>query len=104
MGQSTGLAPAPGTRETVGPTIQFQRGTASRLQPVLPGGLGGSRATERSPGLSGHARARTALFDHLKAGHNLDTFLGHFEGVTQDQAERVIQLAADAATLGLRAA
>ena len=34
-----------------------------------------------------------SLFDHLKAGDDLDTFLDDFPGVTRDQARAVIDLA-----------
>ncbi len=34
------------------------------------------------------------LFDYLSGGHPLDTFLDHFEGVTREQAQGVIDLAA----------
>jgi uncharacterized protein (DUF433 family) len=44
------------------------------------------------------------LFDYLKAGDSLDTFLDDFEGVTREQAEKVIELAAKAALHDLRAA
>lgn len=35
-----------------------------------------------------------SLFEHLRAGYQLDTFLDHFEGVTREQAQGVIDLAA----------
>ncbi len=34
------------------------------------------------------------LFDYLRANHDLDTFLDHFEGVTREQAIAVLDLAA----------
>jgi uncharacterized protein (DUF433 family) len=34
-----------------------------------------------------------SLFDHLKAGDDLDTFLDDFPGVTREQARSVIDLA-----------
>jgi len=36
-----------------------------------------------------------SLFDHLRAGDSLETFLDDFPGVTRQQAEAVIELAAD---------
>jgi uncharacterized protein (DUF433 family) len=35
-----------------------------------------------------------SLFDHLHAGDSLETFLDDFPGVTREQAEAVIDLAA----------
>jgi uncharacterized protein (DUF433 family) len=35
-----------------------------------------------------------SLFDYLKGGESLDVFLDDFEGVTREQAEGVIELAA----------
>jgi uncharacterized protein (DUF433 family) len=34
-----------------------------------------------------------SLFDHLKAGDTLDTFLDDFPGITREQARAVIELA-----------
>lgn len=45
-----------------------------------------------------------ALFDYLKGGHDLATFLDHFEGVTKTQAEGVLSLAAGKTMIDLRAA
>jgi len=36
-----------------------------------------------------------SLFDHLRAGDSLETFLDDFPGVTRQQAEEVIALAAE---------
>lgn len=33
-----------------------------------------------------------ALFDYLKDGYDLATFLDHFRGVTREQAEAVLEL------------
>ncbi len=44
------------------------------------------------------------LFDYLKDGESLETFLNDFEGVTREQALRVIELAGEAALHDLRAA
>jgi uncharacterized protein (DUF433 family) len=33
-----------------------------------------------------------ALFDYLKEGHDLSTFLDHFHGVTRAQAKAVLEL------------
>ena len=41
-----------------------------------------------------------ALFDYLKAGHDLATFLDHFEGVKREQAEAVIELASKQVPMG----
>ena len=35
-----------------------------------------------------------SLFDHLRAGDSFETFLDDFPGVTRDQAQGVIELAA----------
>jgi uncharacterized protein (DUF433 family) len=35
----------------------------------------------------------TTLFDYLEAGYSLNEFLEHFEGVTREQAARVLELA-----------
>lgn len=45
-----------------------------------------------------------ALFDYLRAGYDLATFLDHFEGVTRPQAQAVLQLAARSIVPGPRAA
>lgn len=45
-----------------------------------------------------------ALFDYLKGGHDLATFLDHFEGVTLEQAKAVIELAGGGLEHELRAA
>ena len=45
-----------------------------------------------------------ALFDYLKEGHDLATFLDHFRGVTRAQAEAVIELSAGGVAHELRAA
>lgn len=45
-----------------------------------------------------------SLFDHLSAGVDLDTFLDEFEGVTREQAQAVIELAASGVLSTLRAA
>jgi uncharacterized protein (DUF433 family) len=45
-----------------------------------------------------------ALFDYLKGGHELATFLDHFEGVTLEQAKAVIELAGGGLAHELRAA
>jgi len=44
------------------------------------------------------------LFEYLKGGHDLATFLDHFEGVTREQAEGVLGLAAGRTMIDLRAA
>jgi uncharacterized protein (DUF433 family) len=43
-----------------------------------------------------------ALFDYLSEGYNLSTFLDHFEGVTQAQAQAVLNLAAGRAAEDIR--
>jgi uncharacterized protein (DUF433 family) len=45
-----------------------------------------------------------SLFEHLRAGYSLDLFLEHFEGVTREQAQGLIDLAAAGVLNGLRAA
>ena len=45
-----------------------------------------------------------ALFDYLTAGYDLATFLDHFEGVTREQAQAVIGLAAGGTAEELHAA
>lgn len=35
-----------------------------------------------------------AIFDYLKDGYDLATFLDHFRGVTREQAEAVLELSA----------
>lgn len=45
-----------------------------------------------------------ALFDYLKAGYDLATFLEHFDGVTREQATSVLALAAGGLATELRAA
>jgi uncharacterized protein (DUF433 family) len=44
------------------------------------------------------------LFDYLKDGYDLPTFLDHFRGVTREQAERVLELSASGITSELSAA
>jgi uncharacterized protein (DUF433 family) len=44
------------------------------------------------------------LFDYLREGDDLDTFLDDFEGVTREQAQAVIDLAAGGAQDRLSAA
>lgn len=34
-----------------------------------------------------------SLFDHLRAGDTIDRFLDHFEGITREQVDAVLQLA-----------
>lgn len=43
-----------------------------------------------------------ALFDHLRAGDTIDTFLDGYEAVTREQAVAVIDLAARGLLEGLR--
>jgi uncharacterized protein (DUF433 family) len=45
-----------------------------------------------------------SLFGHLKAGDTLEAFLSDFPGVTREQAEAVIGLAATGLVEGLSAA
>lgn len=45
-----------------------------------------------------------SLFDYLKGGHDLATFLDHFEGVTREQAYAVLELSAGGLPDQLRAA
>ncbi len=45
-----------------------------------------------------------SLFDYLRGGYDLATFLDHFEGVTREQAEKVLDLAEGKMALELRAA
>jgi uncharacterized protein (DUF433 family) len=45
-----------------------------------------------------------ALFDYLRGGYDLATVLDHFEGVTREQAEKVLELAAGSMSVDLRAA
>lgn len=45
-----------------------------------------------------------ALFDYLKEGYDVATFLDHFDGVTREQVEAVIDLSAGQVAVGLRAA
>lgn len=45
-----------------------------------------------------------AMFDYLRGGYDMATFLDHFDGVTREQAEGVLSLAAGQMTLELRAA
>lgn len=46
----------------------------------------------------------SSLFDYLRAGYDLETFLDHFDGVSQAQAEGVLSLASQDAVAALRAA
>jgi len=45
-----------------------------------------------------------ALFDYLKDGYDLPTFLEHFRGVTHEQAQGVLELSAGGVASELRAA
>ncbi len=45
-----------------------------------------------------------ALFDYLRGGQDLATFLDHFDGVTREQTEKVLDLAAGRMSVDLRAA
>lgn len=45
-----------------------------------------------------------ALFDYLKDGYDLATFLDHFHGVTREQAQAVLELSAGGVAHELRAA
>lgn len=45
-----------------------------------------------------------ALFDYLKDGYDLATFLDHFHGVTREQAEAVLELSASGVASELHAA
>ncbi len=44
-----------------------------------------------------------SLFDHLRAGDPMETFLNDFPGVTRQQAEAVIELAAEELLAGAAA-
>jgi len=45
-----------------------------------------------------------ALFDYLKDGYDLPTFLEHFRGVKHEQAQGVLELSAGGVASELRAA
>ncbi len=45
-----------------------------------------------------------ALFDYLKDGFDLATFLEHFDGVTREQAQAVLELSAGGVANELRVA
>lgn len=45
-----------------------------------------------------------SLFDYLKGGDDLDTFLDDFEGVTREQAQAVLSFVEDELSSHLRAA
>ena len=77
---------------------------AAQLEIAPRGGLLArlAQCTEADPSRLGGVRVFRGtrvpvrgLFDHLRAGDSLETFLDDFPGVTRQQAEVVIELAAD---------
>jgi len=42
-----------------------------------------------------------SLFDHLRAGDSIDRFLDDFEGITREQVDGVLQLAAEGLLRGI---